>query len=225
MKKKHIGQLVLLGALVASVSVLATLLISRSPEETSVGKAASRGPAANVPTLKDGKILPADEWPDACSLVTQEDIAAILPDAEDIRQADRPVSALSIKDFRTDSSWKESNRAPSGECDYVMRLPGETYSATQAWIRIDAVADPKLIADYFERGAPGTNPGGSTGGADKCVMAFALDQNWTCRKGPLMFTVGGQTTATFEGKQDPAPFDWRDKVTPELVRTVAAKVR
>lgn len=224
MKKKRIGQFTLFGVLVASASVLATLVISPSAKETSVGKAPSQGPTANVPTLKDGKILPANEWPDACSLVTQEDIAAILPDAEDIQQAGRPVSALSIKDFRADSSWKESNRAPYGECDYVMRLPGETYSATQAWIRIDAVADPKLIADYFERGAPGTNSSEGTDGADKCVMAFALDQNWTCRKGPLLFTVGGQTTATFEGMPDAAPFDWRDKVTPELVRAVTAKV-
>ncbi|WP_055550107.1 hypothetical protein [Streptomyces sp. NBRC 110028] len=223
MKTKRIGQFALFGVLVASASVLTAQLISSSPEETSVGKAPSHGPPANVPTLKDGKILPAGEWPDACSLMTQEDIAAILPDAEEIRQTDRPIPARSIKEFRADSSWKPSDRAPSGECDYVMWLPGETYSATQAWIRIDAVADPKLIARYFESGVPGT-PGGSTDGADKCVMAFAFDQNWTCRKGPLLFTVGGQTTATFEGMPDAAPFAWRDKVTPELVRTVAAKI-
>jgi len=224
-KKKRIAQLVLFGALVASASVLATLLVSSSAEETSVGKAPSRGTTAHVPTLTDGKILPADEWPDACGLVTQQDITAILPDAEDIQQAYRPVPALSIKDFRADSSWKASNRSEYGECDYVMRLPGETYSATQAWVRIDAVADPKLIADYFESGAPGTNPGEGTDGADKCVMAFAIDQNWTCRKGPLLFTVGGQTTATFEGMPDAAPSDWRDKVTPGLVRAVTAKIR
>lgn len=223
MKKKHIAQLTLFGALVAYVSVQATLIIGPSLKETSVGKAPSRGRTADVPTLKDGKILPADEWPDACSLVTQEDIKAILPDAEEIKQTDRAVPALSIKDFAADSSWKESNRAPSGECQYVMRLPGETYGATQAWIRVDAVADPKLIADYFESAAVGS-PGGSTDGADKCVMAFLTDQIWTCRKGPLMYTVGGQTTSTFEGQQGPAPFDWRDKVTPKLVRTVAAKV-
>lgn len=222
MKKKHIGPLALFGVVVASASVLTTQLISSSAEETSVAKAPSHGPPADVPTLKDGKVLPADEWPDACSLVTQEDIAAILPDAEEIQQADRPLAAQSIKEFRADSSWKPSNRSESGECDYVMRLPGERYSATQAWIRIDAVADPKLIARYFESGAPGT-PGGRTDGADKCVMAFALDQNWTCRKGPLLFTVGGQTTATFEGMPDAAPFAWRDKVTPELIRAVGAK--
>ncbi|MFF7649165.1 hypothetical protein ACFZCY_04785 [Streptomyces sp. NPDC007983] len=224
MKKKRIALLALFGALVASVSVLATLPIPRSAEETSVGKASSRGSTAHVPALRDGKILPADEWPDACGLVTQQDITAILPDAQDIQQAYRPVPALSIKDFRADSSWKESNQSPYGECVYVMRLPGETYSATQAWIRIDAVADPKLIAGYFKRAAAGANPGGSSDGADKCVMASPTDQNWTCRKGPLMFTVGGQTTATFEGQQDAAPFAWRDEVTPELVRTVAAKV-
>jgi hypothetical protein len=223
-KIKQIGPLALFGVLVASASVLATLLIARSAEETSVGKATSRGTSADVPTLTDGKILPADEWPDACGLVTQQDITAILPDAEEIKQEYRPVPVLSIKEFRADSSWKESNRSKYGECAYVMRLPGETFSATQAWIRIDAVADPKLIAGYFEHAAPGTNPGGSVYGADKCVMAYPTDQNWTCRKGAVMFTVGGQTTATFEGQQDAAPFAWRDKVTPELIRAAAAKI-
>ncbi|MFD0629836.1 hypothetical protein ACFQ2K_51890 [Streptomyces sanglieri] len=46
-----------------------------------------------------------------------------------------------------------------------------------------------------------------------------------CRKGPLLFTVGGQSSVTFKGELAPAPFVWRDDVLPEFVRTIAAKIK
>lgn len=222
MKKNRIALLTLAAALLIATTVVATLLITDAGGEASIGKAAVRNGDADLPPLKDGEILAANEWPDACTLVDQEDVKAILPDAEDIQQEQRRVYAPSIKDFAADRAWKGSDSAESGQCDYDMRLPGERYRATHVWIRVDAVASPKLIAGYYKAVAPDANIKGN--GADLCVINGLFDGSRTCRKGALMFTVGGQTTTTFDGQSDAAPFVWRDKVAPQFVTTVTEKV-
>lgn len=214
--------------LLMSNVVLLTLLVATymtSEGDVAIGKAAPRDATVNLPELKDGAILAANQWPDACSFVDQEEIKAILPGANDIKQESRPINALSIKEFAADSSWKKSDRSESGQCLYSMRLPGETYAATLFWFRIEAVADPKLIVSYVDRAALGINTNQGAGGADRCAITGLQEGSWNCRKGPLLFTVGGQTTVTFKGTPAPAPFVWRDDVLPEFVRTIAAKIK
>ncbi|MDQ8703911.1 hypothetical protein RCO28_15620 [Streptomyces sp. LHD-70] len=199
-----------------------TLRIADASTETTLGTAPQQTGNIGLDPLKKGEIRAADRWPEACRLVTQDDVEAILPDAEEIRE-EPPlhVYAPSIKEFAADSSWKESDRAENGRCEYVMELPGETFAATRVWVRVDAVADPGLIAGYFDKVALIAH---ERFGTDACANDGGLDDSWTCRKGPLMFTVGGQTTATFEGRMDASPAFWRDKVGPAFVRAVAAKL-
>ncbi|MEU8703792.1 hypothetical protein [Streptomyces sp. NPDC048565] len=214
-------------ALLASNVVLLALLIATnlpSDGDVAIGKAAPRDATANLPEVKEGTVLAANRWPDACSLVNQEEVEAILPDAKEIKQESRRISALSAKEFAADSSWKESDSSEFGQCLYSMRLPGETYAATQFWVRIEAVADPKLIAGYQDRVAAGIKAQGASG-ADHCVITGLSEGSWNCRKGPLLFTVGGQSSAVFKGVSAPAPFIWRDDVLPEFVRTIAAKIK
>ncbi|WP_395368452.1 hypothetical protein OHU45_00560 [Streptomyces tubercidicus] len=125
MKQSRIAWLALPAALLVATTVLATLLIVDARGESSIGKAAPRNGDVRLPLLKDGRILAANKWPDACTLVDEEDVKAVLPDAEDLRQEQRRVYVPSIKDFAADSSWKESNSSDSGQCDYEMRLPGQ----------------------------------------------------------------------------------------------------
>ncbi|WP_406148717.1 hypothetical protein [Streptomyces sp. NBC_01012] len=214
--------------LVASNVVLLVLLIAAympSDGDVAIGKAAPRDATANLPEAKGGAILAANRWPDACSFVDQGEVEAILPDAKEIKQESRRINALSITEFAANSSWKKSDSAESGQCLYSMRLPGETYAATQFWVRIEAVADPKLIAGYQDRVAAGTNTGQGASGADHCVITGLNEGSWNCRKGPVLFTVGGQSSAVFEGVSASAPFVWRDDVLPEFVRTIAAKIK
>ncbi|MFD4860612.1 hypothetical protein [Streptomyces atratus] len=217
----------MLTLLMSNVVLLTLLVATYMPSEgdVAIGKAAPRDATVNLPELKGGAILAANQWPDACSFVDQEEIKAIFPGAKDIEQESRPISALSIKDFAADSSWKESDRSKSGQCLYSMRLPGETYAATQFWFRIEAVADPKLIVGYEDRVVSGANTNQGAKGADHCVITGNYEASWNCRKGPLLFTVGGQSSVTFKGVLAPAPFVWRDDVLPEFVRTIAAKIK
>lgn len=228
MLKNRAAVLTLVLILLVSNVVLLTFLFSTnafSGGDVAIGKAAPRDRAVGIPALKGGEILAANRWPDACAFVDQEEIKAIFPGVEDIQQESRAINPLSIKEFAADPSWRESNRSESGQCLYSMSLPGETYRATQFWLRIEAVADPKLIVRYVDRLASGINTNQGEAGADRCVITGLAEGSWTCRKGPLLFTVGGQSTVTFEGTPDPAPFVWRDEVLPEFVRTITAKIK
>ncbi|MFD3762140.1 hypothetical protein [Streptomyces sp. NPDC058622] len=219
---------ILVGVLVISVVVLLSLLVGTtvpSEGEVAIGKAAPRGAPVTFPALKGGAILAADQWPDACWFVDEEEIKAIFPGVKDIEQESRPVHALSIKDFAADSAYKGSDRAASGQCLYSMRLPGETYSATQFWFRIEAVADPQLIDSYADRVVQGSGTNQGARGADHCALTGLHEGSWHCHKGPLLFSVGGQTTVTFKGMPAPAPWVWRDDVLPEFVQTIAAKIK
>lgn len=226
------GKVILLAALalllVLGVSVLAAVSGLRSPEErgVAIGEAPAAKAAIELPALRNGRVLPAEKWPDACELVNPADVKAILPEAVEIELETTSIVDRSIREFASDPEWKEADIADSGKCLYDMRLPGETYSATHLWVRIHAVADPKLIKRYYEQrivAGIGTNQGAR--GADDCTLIGLSEGDWFCRKGPLMFSVGGQTTVAFEGKPAPAPFVWRDDVNPLIVETIAAKIR
>ncbi|MFF1416693.1 hypothetical protein [Streptomyces sp. NPDC058280] len=228
MRKNRSKALTLAGILLITNVVLVTVLISShasSEGDASVGRAVPKGATAELPALTGGAVLSANRWPDACSLVSREEIEAIFPGAKDITEERRRIYTPSIKEFGADSSWRESDRSEAGQCLYSMRLPGEKNPATQFWLRIEAVADPELIARYYERFASGGDPRKGAMGADRCVVAGTAEGSWICHKGPLLFTVGGQTTVAFDGEEAPAPWTWRDNVLPEFVRTIASKIK
>lgn len=139
------------GLLVAAAARTARRIVDEA-DETSLGKAPQRTEGIGLDPPEDGEIMTADRWPNACSLVSRQDVEAILPDAEEIEEAPPfLVYTPSIKDFAGDSSWKKSDVADAGRCEYIMKLPGERFVATRVWVRVDAVADPKLIAGYLRR--------------------------------------------------------------------------
>ena len=225
---KNKGLILTIGLLLISNAAFLVFLWSNSTSfggGVTIGKAAPRGAPTGIPELKGDSVMATNEWPDACSFVDQAEIKAILPEAKDIQQESQRVYSSSIKEFARDPSWKETERTESGRCLYSMKLPGETYESTQLWIRIEAVAAPKLITGYGERVGSGTNTNQGARGADHCALTGPADGIWFCRKGSVLFSLGGQTTAKFKGEHAPAPWVWRDDVLPEFVRTIAAKIK
>ncbi|MFC4007436.1 hypothetical protein ACFOY2_09395 [Nonomuraea purpurea] len=225
------GALIVAGSTVlalAGMVVVATLAPNFLPGGAwrggvTLGKAASGG-VVDLPRLGNGSILAANRWPSACELVNGDDVKSILPDAEEIQAEKGRSYSVSIEKFAADPEWRESNRAEAGQCLYTMRLPGEVYEATTFWVRIEAVAAPELIAAYSQKVERGLDTNQGARGADRCRLTGASG-NWFCHKGPVLFTVGGHTTATFRGFQGPAPFFWRDKVLPQFVQTISAKIK
>lgn len=227
MLKKRAPLLGVIGGLLISNIVLLVYLVGTNVlfnNGVEIGKAAPRGAAVPIPSLKSGEVLAANRWPDACSLVRKEDIEAVLPGTKEIQQESYQVSPLSVKEFAAHPSWKADNQSESGRCLYSMRLPGERYRSTLFWLRIDAVASPELLSGYADRVATGTRTDRGEAGADRCFIVDLAEGSWNCRKGPVLFTVGGQTTVTFKDNVAPAPFVWRDKVLPEFVKTATARI-
>lgn len=82
MRKNRATVLTLMGILLISNVVLLTLLVATnmsSEGDVAIGKAAPRDATINLPALKGGAILVANQWPDACSFVDQEEIKAARP--------------------------------------------------------------------------------------------------------------------------------------------------
>jgi hypothetical protein len=194
---------------------------SRETGEVEIGTPPSAEPIT-MREPSDGAIVPTDDWPDACRLVTEDDVQSILPAAQEIDWAYRPVDTGSIREFAANPGWDESKHSLTGECVYQMRLPGERYQSTQLWVRIDAVADPALAKDYLES-MVGEGEGDPRHSANCGTYEYAR-YDLVCVKGPLVFTVGGQTTVAFEGDYGPQPAVWRDKVSPQIARAVSAKI-
>lgn len=220
--------LVILVVVLGVLAVAAAKSGFRSPQEgdVAIGEAAGVGEAVTLPPLGKGKILEPGDWPSACTLVTPEDVQAILPEAEEIEHETTSFFDKSIREFAADPEWEEADEAEDRKCLYGMRLPGEAQPATQLWVRIDAIAHPGLIKGYYDLqklNGIGTNQGAR--GADDCVIVGLSEGTWLCRKGPVMFSVGGQTTVTFRGQYAPSPFVWRDNVNPLIVETVASKIQ
>lgn len=164
-----------------------------------------------------GGIAPASSWPDACRLLTDEEITAILPQAEGITR--EPGS-------------------PSGRCDYRLVLSDDDLGSTIG-VRVTGVGDPQLIDGRFERerarpldGAGGRSVGFRENGAE----CYAVDRDRTdtsglsialvCHQGPMMFEVSGRTGAELEAVSEfDDPNDvWHRQVLPEVAKTIAAKI-
>ena len=190
-----------------------------------LGKAGPAPSRVRVPIQK-GAIAPAKAWPDACTLLGEDDIRTILPGATKIDLERGLVRIMNIDEFAAGSKKDEFVRA--GRCTYTFQLPGESHPRTRVWIRIEAVADPALIERYFSNYAgAGPYPGSRISNVNDCVLTGLADGNLRCRHGPLIFELGGYGTARFKETEVfgiAPPFFWRDKILPEFAKSIAAKL-
>lgn len=221
-----------------SAAATAVLLLAGCAEPVEVGAARPSGAPLSLDISRNEVVNPL-EWPDACELLTDDEIIAILPPAEDITRQATPVEVL---DFGLMADNPGGGTANSGSCAYEMKLPGDDNVTSSIDITIVGVAHPKLIKRHFAEeknkakqdatsvdADPPVDHGADLG-ADACYTTAPATTNGsstgttTCRSGPLMFEVWGQTFATFaDVPDDAAGQHWQDRVVPEVIKTVAAK--
>ncbi len=224
---------------IAVVTLLATLLPAAVvvallaedwvwPRGGDTARFGAAHPAGGLLTMQvtAGALVPARDWPSACGLLTDAEIRAVLPDARRITRMYDGVMTRTIEEFAADPSWHAEAYAAQGRCVWGMELPGE---AANSWtwirVRIDAVGDPDLVRRYHASQELGRGAGLGAihpPGVDACYVSALYDAHLVCRQGPLMFDVGGSTTATFGGQRGYA--FWRDAVLPAFATTIAAHV-
>ena len=142
----------LLLILVATVVVVSAGPISDRLSATGPGWAKTP-PADNSILLRTtpGGIVPTNDWPDACQLIGERDVLAILPDATEVDSMPGGASTMTIEEYAADPRWREEEGTTRGSCVWDMKLPGEQPDwYTTVWVRIIAVADPTLIGKYHE---------------------------------------------------------------------------
>jgi len=174
--------------------------------------------------MPEGTRVNPAEWPNACRLLTKDEIKSMLPQAG--------VSSES-KRVKFIGPGAPKSEAPAGQCVYLLSLPGTTTSyRSMIWVDIVAIGDTRPLATVadFSSTATVTDHGNSLG-PQQCVTTrspSSSQPNLYCRQGPLTFALSGSPLkkASIEGASTEAERDeiWYQKAVIPTAKAVAAKV-
>jgi hypothetical protein len=176
-----------------------------------------------------GQIVRPADWPDACLLIGEADVKAILPQATEVRQTPMIVWPTTIDQFAQSPEDAEPEYASTGACLYKFQLPGEQTDLSRVLVQIEAVADPDLLARYFDTRVHTTveqSLESPPRDVDDCRLVDGYLSDHICRKGPVMFRLTGHTTVAFNGQPETTIFSfWRDEVMPQFATNVGMTIR
>ncbi|RSN51374.1 hypothetical protein [Actinomadura sp. WAC 06369] len=190
-----------------------------------------------------GRLTPLDRWPDACSLLTADEVRAVVPSADDIGARSAPAVPRIPPSF-LGADAGPPREVPRGRCAFTMRLPVYRQEFTGAdrgsggfGVALDAVAGPDAAAAiHRDRKARADRASGAeevrVGGAE----CYAYPPSGapsipylSCRRGPVVFTVERASfeSVSFEGvgrRDGGAEFDRTvlERILVPLAETVAA---
>jgi hypothetical protein len=195
-----------------------------------------------------GSAVALSQWPDACKLVTDPEILAILPQAKDFERTPVKVTVTNFNPLNA-ADPSTVGDVPQGGCKFEFALPaGDDQPARNSSLSVivTAAADPALVgARYLEdkKKEAGRDNGfkdlAVSWGTQGCY-SYGSGPSGTadCYQGSYLFEVGGWSSA--EGLAPiPGPDatgneslaaekqrykNWVDKVLSQVVRTVAARM-
>ena len=167
-------------------------------------------------TVAAGRITPPTQWPDACSLLTEDELRAVLPSAENVGiwpVTEHPFYPPSVP------GGKAVNEHPvqNGRCTYRMELPvyhnnARTTGTGKFSIALKGVGDPRVTARVHtdrkaslgasrdeEIAVDGADCYLDTGPGNAPRIGFVV-----CRKGPVLFNIerAGFRKVDLEGDED-----------------------
>ncbi|KQX56281.1 MULTISPECIES: hypothetical protein [unclassified Streptomyces] len=221
-------------AVLAVLAPLALAGCSSPPPALEFGAAGPSGPELAARPA-DGGSLPVAEWPNACEVLSDDEIRSILPQATDF--AREPVK-VTIIDFNplAQSAPGTTGDVEAGGCTYKFGLPSAYESTHNSSIRVTftAIADPSLVRQSYaedladaRKDAPRRKKEfrdlGTSLGAAGCFLPDVSDGP-TCYRGPYQFEVGGMSTADGVGEYAESDKNWSAKVLTEVARTVSARI-
>lgn len=238
------------GGLLLSVVAGAALLTGCGEEEppTPVEYGSAR-PAGDTLGLRppEGSALALSEWPDACKLVTEAELQAIVPQATALEH--EPVK-LTIMNFNplAEAGPGTTGDVDRGGCKFDFHLPDhgdDEFTNSHFTVVVTAIADPALVEKSYreDKDGDGTEKGftdlADSWGAQDCYSTAAAGTDKVmCLQGPYVFEVDGETSsAGVVDMPDPGAKAsenlaaaaerrklWKEKVLTEVTRTVAARL-
>ncbi|MEU4547646.1 hypothetical protein [Nonomuraea dietziae] len=217
--------------LAMTVTCLALAAAACSVPPVEVGSARPAGGALGL-RAESGQYLPGDQWPDACQLLTDEELKAILPQAEEVSRRPRGLNLTEIPDFLTGKGGGTEHIAKAG-CDLGFKLPDD-YDAPNSAISImvNAIADPALAAKAYRQGKEqddkigGVVELGEEWEAEECYSSqptAGSQMRVSCHTGQYYFETWGHTGAELAGADAYSAASseaFRDRVLSQVVRTL-----
>ncbi|WP_411082257.1 hypothetical protein [Streptomyces sp. cmx-18-6] len=195
----------------------------------------------------EGSAIALSQWPDACKLVTEAELQAVLPQAKAIKH--EPVK-LTITNFNplTQAPPGTTGDVPRGGCKYDFHLPDhgdDEFGNSHFTVVVTSVADAGLVKERYredkdrDEKEKGFVDLADSWGAQDCYNVEASFQGKvTCLQGTYLFEVDGDTSAA--GVLEMPPTDataaenraavekrrklWTEKVLSEITRTIAARL-
>ncbi|MEQ7127651.1 hypothetical protein ABN034_24450 [Actinopolymorpha sp. B11F2] len=181
-----------------------------------------------MPPTESGPVHP-EQWPDACTFLTDREINALLPGHENVERTPEPVTVLD-PDFMSDDNL--TGDAKSGSCDYQIH-----YSADRSidiTITITTVADPETVRPHYEQERASAIERKTkwdfvksvdVGGADACFRSGSdTYSTLECHRGPLAFEVSTSGHVEIEGVSEDPNQVLQDRLQPEVVKTLTGKI-
>ncbi|KAA2261581.1 hypothetical protein F0L68_16000 [Solihabitans fulvus] len=222
-----------------AVAVAAALTAGCSaPAAVEFGSARPSGPALHL-RAGSGEELSGGQWPDACTLLTDQELTAVLPQATDISRKQKKLHLYSVPDFVHPERTKASEDVPAAGCDIGFALP-DKYNGPNSSVNfiILGIADPSLVVDLYGKDkksgsrTSGTSEIGAAWGAEDCyanTIAAASRPTAYCRTGQYYFEVSGESSAGElsagkDGHDTSGHQTYQDKVLSQIVRTLVAKL-
>lgn len=224
----------------AAAAGLATILLagcSTTPTVT-FGAAHPVGGPIHADTTS-GKELSGSQWPKACSLLSDAELTAILPQATDITRRPKPLHLYSIPDFtHADAPMPNDEDVPEAGCDIGFTLPAKYDGANSSLsITMLGIGDRSMMSELYDKDKASDSKVshgsdlGAVWGADACYdseISAGSEPSVHCRAGVFYFEVSGNSSATaFTGKDAhdaSGNQTFQDKVISQTVTTLTARM-
>ncbi|GAA1088066.1 hypothetical protein [Tsukamurella spumae] len=211
-------------AMVAASLVATTAVTScSSTPDITFGSPITTGAPISVPA---GEVA-FSQWPDTCTLLSDAEITAILPQATDITRKPKKIVLLgrlgTLNPDLTVSGGSSGGELPRGTCAYSFTLPNEHDLKGLAFLEVSlpAISTPANIAQYYDEqlSTHGKHLDvGSAWGPQRCDVRTESVIEAVCQSGRFYFEVSTEAERTSND-------DWREKVLKPAVQTLATHLR
>jgi hypothetical protein len=163
-----------------------------------------------LPAYPAGEIAAGDSWPRACSLLTDDEVLRVLPQADRFGRSGGPAQTIKFETAvhprdpftgAVDTGYIAKNQAitvPEPSCDIRFWLPHRSLS--QEWdriagitVRVQAAGDPKIVygfafGDYLSMSEADVTFARAHG----AVGCRGSATGWRCTRGSLTIEVAGE---------------------------------
>jgi hypothetical protein len=185
-----------------------------------INAAPANPPKVSIPRAEVTGVVAPDGWPRACALITDDDVRAVLPQAQSVGHQGWLQTFKSL-DLGPGGGGVTTFAVAEAHCKITFRLPGtHKKGGGQLDLDLEFVGSPHWAEANFHA----TGPSVQLGDADVCVQAAR--GTYVCRKQGVDFRlVGGVSDVNLPHDKGRTVWDaFGDTGLTEFVKLVVAKL-